>query len=129
MKQILNTMTLAAFVGLASFANFANSAVAGDLEAKLVPTDVKSVVLRFSDLNPAQPADAARLLNRVKIAARKACIRNDEGRQIFLGADIKACIADSYANTVAAINAKRNLNLEAVAARHDDASNLSAALR
>jgi hypothetical protein len=36
-------------------------------------------------------------------------------------------MAQSYANAVAAINAKRNVNLEAVAALHDADANLNAA--
>jgi UrcA family protein len=124
MKQILNTMTLAALVGLASFAN---SALAGDVATQPAEVDSKSLTLHFGDLNPAFPADASELLARLRIVARNACIRNDESRQIFLGPDRKACMAASYANAVAAINAKRNVDLEAVAARHDGDTNLNAA--
>jgi UrcA family protein len=123
-KKTLNTMTLAALVGLASFAN---SALASDGLARPAEVDHRSLTVHFGDLNPALPADAAELLARVRVAARGACIRNDESRQIFLGPDRKACIATSYANAVAAIDAKRNVNLEAVAARHDADTNLNAA--
>lgn len=124
MKQILNTMTLAALVGLASFAN---SALAGDAAAAPVQVDQRTVTVHFGDLNPAFPADASELLGRVKLAARNACIRNVDRNQIFLGPDRKACMATSYANAVAAINAKRDVDLEAVAARHDADTNLNAA--
>jgi UrcA family protein len=124
MKQFLNTMTLAACVGLASFAT---SALASSNPALPEHTNQRSVTLHFGDLDPALPADAAELLARVRIAARNACIRNDESRQIFLGPDRKACMAASYANAVSAINAKRAVDLEATAGRYDSATNLSAA--
>ncbi len=126
MKQILNTMTLTALVGLASFAN---SAVAGESAAQPSLTDARSVAVHFGDLNPAVPADASALVTRVRVAARNACIRNDEERQIFLGPDRKACMAAAYANAIASINAKRHVDLEAVAARHDGDANLNAGLR
>jgi UrcA family protein len=124
MKQILNTMTLAALVGLASFAN---SALASDVSALPAEVDSKSLTVHFGDLNPALPADASELLARVRVAARNACIRNGDSRQIFLGPDRKACVAESYSHAVAAINAKRNVDLEAIAARHDVDTNLNAA--
>ena len=124
MKQILNTMTLAALVGLASFAN---SALASDTAALPAQVDQKSVTVHFGDLNPAFPADASELLARVRLAARNACLRNVDRHQIFLGPDRKACIATSYANAVTAINAKRDVDIEAVAARHDADTNLNAA--
>jgi UrcA family protein len=125
MKQILNTMTLAALLGLGSLAN---SALAGENPVHPL-TDERSVTLHFGDLNPALPADAAELLDRLSIAARTACIRNDEWRQIFPGPNRKACIAASYAQAVASVNAKRKVDLEAVAARHDEDTNLRASLR
>jgi UrcA family protein len=124
MKQILNTMTLAAVLGLASLAN---SALASDSSAANAEYDLRNIKVHFGDLNPALPADASELLARVKLAARNACLRNVDRRQIFLGPDRKACMASSYANAVAAINAKRNLDLEAVAALHDTSTNLNAA--
>lgn len=124
MKQFLNTMTLAACIGLASVTT---SALAEPNLAQPRQVDQRSITLHFGDLNPAHPADASELLGRVRVAARNACIRNDETRQIFLGPDRKACMATSYANAVAAINARRNVDLEAVAARADDSTNLSAA--
>ncbi len=125
MKQILNTMTLATLLGLGSIAN---SALAGENPTHPL-TDEQSVTLHFGDLNPALPADAAELLTRLSMAARRACIRNDESRQIFPAPDRKACMAASYANAVADVNAKRNVDLEAVAARHDEDTNLRASLR
>jgi UrcA family protein len=124
MKQILNTMTLAALAGLASFAN---SALASDIALVAAEVDQKTVTVHFGDLNPAFPADASELLARVRLAAHNACVRNVDRNQIFLGPDRKACIATSYANAVAAINAKRDVDIEAVAARHDSDTNLNAA--
>jgi UrcA family protein len=124
MKQILNTMTLAALAGLASFTTFAGTAVAGTPEATV---DERSRVVHFGDLDPALPADAATLLKRLDVAARRTCIRNDEGRQIFLSVEHKACIANGYADAIARINAKRNIDLQAIAARHEQGRNLNAA--
>ena len=124
MKRFPHTMTLVACIGLASIAS---SALADQNLARPQQADQRSITLHFGDLNPSRPADAAELLGRVRVAARNACIRNDESRQIFLGPDREACMAASYANAVAAINARRNVDLEAIAARAGDSTNLSAA--
>jgi UrcA family protein len=124
MKQILNTMTLAALAGLASFAN---SALASERLHPETLTDTRSITVHFGDLNPALPADASALLDRVRLAARNACLRNDESRQIFLADDREACVAEAYAKAIAAINAKRKVDVETVAARHDGDQNLNAA--
>jgi UrcA family protein len=126
MKQILNTMTLAALVGLAALTN---SALAGEQQVPHAIADEKAVVLHFGDLNPAVPADASELLARLRLVARNACIRNDEWRQIFLADGRKACIDASYARAVAGINAKRNVDLEAVAARHPAHSEIASTAR
>lgn len=122
MKQFLNTMTFAAFAGLASLASFAVASPTTEQMLAEHLTDQRTITVHFGDLNPRTPADAAALVARVKLAARNACLRNDEQRQIFLGPDRKACIAQSYASAIAAINAKRNVDLEAVALRHDGLS-------
>jgi len=124
MKQILNTMTLAALAGLVTFAN---SALADAELARQQRIDERSFTVHFGDLNPSVPADADALLARVRLAVRNACIRNDEYRQIFLSDDRQACEAQSYASAIARINAKRKVDLEAVAARHDEGRNLNAA--
>jgi UrcA family protein len=126
MKHLI-TKTLAALVGLASFASFAPSALAG---SHLVPetiTDERAITVRIGDLNPGLPADASEILTRVRDAARHACLRNDEDPQIFLNHDRKLCVSQSYTNAVATINARRNVDLEATAARHDAKTNLNAA--
>jgi UrcA family protein len=127
MKQILITKTLAALIGLASFASFTQAASAGAHVMPETITDERAITVRFGDLNPGLPADASELLARVRVAARDACLRNDESRQIFLNDDREACMAAAYANAITAINAKRKVNLEAVAARHDEDQNLNAA--
>jgi UrcA family protein len=127
MKQILITKTLAALIGLASFASFAQAAPAGAHVMPETITDERSITVRFGDLNPGLPADASELLARVRVAARDACLRNDEDPKLFLEHDLKTCISQSYANAVATINARRNVNLEATAARHESNQNLNAA--
>lgn len=125
MKQILNTLTLTALIGLASFTN---SAVA-DVQAPHPLTDEKSVVLHVGDLDPAVPAEASQLLGMVKVAVRRACMRNDETRAIFHGRDRATCTAESYAKAVATINARARVDLEAVAARHQEQVDIAAAAR
>lgn len=115
-RGAFTTMTLATLAGLASYTT---SAQAGEHLHPEKITDERSLTVHFGDLNPAVPADASELLARVRLAARNACLRNDESRQIFLGDDRKRCMAHSYANAIAGINAKRNVDVEAMAARHD----------
>lgn len=122
MKPFLNTMTFAAFAGLASLASFAVASPTTEQMLAEHLTDQRIITVHFGDLNPQTPADAAALVARVKLAARNACLRNDEQRQIFLNADRKACIAQSYASAIDAINAKRNVDIEAVALRHEGLS-------
>lgn len=127
MKQIFNTMTFAAFAGLASLASFASASPGTEQLVAQHLTDQRSITVHFGDLDPRTPADARELVARVKLAARNACLRNDEQRQIFLSADRKACIARGYASAIAGINAKRKVDIEAVALRGDDSRNFSAA--
>lgn len=132
MKPVLTTMTFAALAGLASLASFAVASPATDQLLEQHLRDTRSLVVHFGDLDPRSPADASELVARVKLAARNACLRNDETRQIFLSGDRKACIAQSYASAIAGINAKRNVDIEAVAAsrdamRGDEQQNLNAA--
>lgn len=124
MKRILHTMTLAALAGLASFAN---SALAGNTAGVPDGFDQKAIAVHYGDLNPALPADATELLARVKRAVEDACFRNVDRKQIFLGPDRRACMTTSYANAVATINARRNVDLEALAALHEADANLNAA--
>ena len=74
---------------------------------------------------PPVPAEARELLSMVKIAVRRACMRNDDARQIFLGPDRNACLSESYAKAVARINAKRKVDVEAVAARHSGQADIA----
>lgn len=120
MKQILNTMTFAAFAGLASLASLASASATTEQMMAQHLTNQRTITVHFGDLDPRTPGDAAELVARVKLAARNACLRNDEQRQIFLSRDRKDCIAQSYASAIAGINAKRNVDLEALALRHGE---------
>ncbi|MGV3592504.1 MAG: UrcA family protein [Gammaproteobacteria bacterium] len=112
-------MTFAAFAGLASLASLASaSSITEQMMAQHL-TNQRTITVHFGDLDPRKPADAAELVARVKLAARNACLRNDEQRQIFLSRDREACMAQSYASAIAGINAKRNVDLEALALRDD----------
>ena len=118
MKQILNTMTFVAFAGLASLASLASASSTTEQMLAQHLTHQRTITVHFGDLDPRTPADAAALVARVKLAARNACLRNDEQRQIFLSRDRKHCIAQGYASAIAGINAKRNVDIEAIALRH-----------
>lgn len=120
MKQILNTMTLAAFAGFASLAAFATASPTTERMMERHLTDQRTITVHFGDLDPHAPADAAELVARIRLAARNACLRNDEQRQIFPARDRRACIAQSYASAIAGINAKRNVDIEALARKQDD---------
>jgi UrcA family protein len=125
MKPFPN-MTFATLAGLASLTTFVHASPGSALLDQAV-TDQRSITVHFGDLDPHSPADASALVARVKRGSRNACLRDDEQRQIFLGHDRKHCIAHSYASAIAGINAKRNVDIEAVAARHEATANLNAA--
>ena len=127
MKTTLSTtMTLATLLGLGLLANFANAGESKDPANRI---DHKSVLVHFGDLDPAVPADASILLERVRHAVDTACSRNDETRQIFLADDRAECIAEGYAKAIAGINRKRHIDLEAIAAADQAGANLEAAAR
>lgn len=100
------------------FAGFQQVQAAPPYEA--VPASHRdSVALRleFSDLDLKKPADAQTLLQRLKVAAMRACRRNDDFRDLRQQQERSDCEALAYENALSAINAQRRVDVEQVAAR------------
>jgi UrcA family protein len=74
-------------------------------QASAAPSDeaVKSVVVRFSDLNLAQPQDAQTLYSRIQRAAHEAC-GDAESADLARFARYHNCIDQAVTNAVATIN-------------------------
>lgn len=79
--------------------------------------DSVALTLEFSDLDLRLPADAQKLLQRLKVAAMRACRRNDDFRDLRQQQERSDCEALAYENAVSHINARRRLDIEQVAAR------------
>jgi UrcA family protein len=74
-------------------------------QASAAPSDeaVKSVVVRFSDLNLAQPQDAQVLYSRIQRAAHEACA-DAESVDLARFARYHNCIDQAVTNAVATVN-------------------------
>jgi UrcA family protein len=88
---------------------------------------IKTATVSFADLDLANPEDAATLLERIEKTSMKVCRAHDGlvGTEKLIAA--RHCFTDSYKNGVAAINSKKNLDIEAVAARATSSRDVVAA--
>ena len=77
-------------------------------QASAAPSDeaVKSVVVRFSDLDLSQPQDARTLYARIQRAAHEAC-GDAESADLARFARYHNCIQQAVTNAVAAVNARQ----------------------
>jgi UrcA family protein len=80
-------------------------------------SDVRSAVVKYSDLNLADSADAQILLRRVENLATELCERQSDIRQLNAKRDQKRCIEESYKKALVAINRQTGVDTEALAAR------------
>lgn len=78
--------------------------------------DNKTVAVRVYDLDLNKPADAQTLLKRVRNAVNSACVRIGDTRDFQGARERDRCKHESYASTVATINDRTGLNIEAIAA-------------
>jgi UrcA family protein len=90
---------------------------AGIEDSRYSLIDKKSAVVRYSDLNLLNPADAKILLRRVEELASELCERQSDIRQLNAIRDQKRCIEESYKKALAAINRQAGVDTKAVAAR------------
>lgn len=110
MKLIHNiTIALLATIGSASAA-FADA----DSAENFV---IKTANVSYADLDLTTPTDAAALLERIEKTAMKVCRRLDGGSPMDRLLATQECFKASYSNGVTAINARKNVDIEAVAAR------------
>ena len=79
--------------------------------------DVKTATINFADLDLNNPADAQTLLDRINKTTRIVCQRIDTGTGLEEMKATRLCFADSYKNGIVAINSKKNVDIEAIAAR------------
>ena len=78
-------------------------------QASAAPSDddaVKSVVVRFSDLNLTQPQDAQTLYSRIQRAAREAC-GDAESVDLARFARYHNCVDQAVTNAVATVNVRQ----------------------
>jgi UrcA family protein len=82
--------------------------------------DNKTVSVRVYDLDLNKPADAQVLLKRVRHAADSACARIGDSRDFQSVRARNMCQYESYTTTLASINSRTGLDLEAIAALASD---------
>jgi UrcA family protein len=68
--------------------------------------DVKSVVVRYSDLDLSQPAGARVLYRRIRVAAKQAC-EDLNGHDLALYARYHRCLTQAVAGAVHTVNSTR----------------------
>lgn len=74
------------------------------LAATLPATAAESRIVRYDDLNLANPAGVARLERRINNAAREVCGAGSDYREsLILLADTKKCIAEAKARAMAQV--------------------------
>lgn len=74
------------------------------LAATLPATAAESRIVRYDDLNLANPAGVARLERRINNAAREVCGAGSDYRaSLILLADTKKCIAEAKARAMAQV--------------------------
>ena len=78
--------------------------------------EVKTAMVSFADLDLANPADASIMLDRIDSTARKVCRGSKSAFAIQEMKEERLCIAESYKSGIVAINAKKNVDIEAIAA-------------
>jgi UrcA family protein len=111
MKLIFSSAIALVFAGstTAAFAKTESNTSSG--------LDEVIAVVSFADLDLASPTDAHTLLDRVHKTARKVCLRSNAGTSLEAMKDRRTCMTESYARGVAAINAKKSIDVEALAAQ------------
>ena len=97
--------TLALLFSTLLFGAFAGTAQATTTVAK----DAASEVVSYADLNLANEADAALLLQRVKAAAHRVCSRDVELLPLHLYHPMKRCAAAATARAMADVDARTTL--------------------
>jgi UrcA family protein len=71
-----------------------------------VAKNMASEVVSYADLNIANEADAAILLQRVKAAARRVCISSGALLSLDFSNPLQSCVDDAIARALADVNAR-----------------------
>ena len=89
-------MTTALLVGL----------LAGAAQATTVAKQLRYEVVSYADLNIAEQGDAAILLQRIKAAARRVCIRSGSLVSLDMHNPLQQCTAAATARAMADVNSR-----------------------
>ncbi len=89
-----------------ALATILTGCLAGAAQATVAEQNLERQVVSYADLNLESSADAATLLRRIQIAARKVCgVRYAGPLPLAFQKDFRNCAADSTARAVADVNA------------------------
>lgn len=80
--------------------------LAGTAQATTVAKEVPSEVVSYADLNIANQADAGILLDRVKAAARRVCIRSGSLVWLDMHNPLQQCMSAATARAMADVNSR-----------------------
>ena len=80
--------------------------LAGTAQATTAAKDAPYEVVSYADLNLANEADAATLLDRIKAAARRVCSRDVDLLPLDFHNPVQRCAKAATARAVAEINAR-----------------------
>lgn len=111
--KLVHNIAIAMLAVAGSTVVFADEAAGNSLDA----FSIKTATVSYADLDLTAPSDAATLLDRIEKTAMKVCRRYDGGTGTERLMAARLCFRDSYANGITAINSKKNLDIEALAAR------------
>ncbi len=112
MKLFHSTAAALLIVTATTTAAFADEVVISAFQS----FDVKTATVSFADLDLANPADAATLVERIEKTSRKVCKRLDSGTGLEEHLASRACFADSFQGGIDTINSRMNLDIESIAA-------------
>lgn len=99
MKTQINAKLIIRLVGTALI-----GALAGNTFAASPPSDTRSAVVKFADLNLDTPRGVAVLYKRIHIAAEEVCGASSEDKEFLeVAAAVKKCVNDSETRAIGAI--------------------------
>ena len=111
--KTLNMLAVISITG--TLFGFGATTLAGDNLP--ISVEVVSNVVTFYDLDLAKPADAQKLLHRIRAAVKDACrVSSDQLADIHAIIDRNRCLDTSFKDTVAQVDSRFNTSIEKIAA-------------